>query len=1084
MASSFQFLKDNWPSLYKTTMLAESNLYDDPNTTIYKLGQFCEQVVLEIYHIEEIEDIPDNQNERIKKLQREGLLDNSIVSFLHAIRRMRNENVHDFVESTEDAIAAMKLSYRVAVWLEEVYGNPMFGASPYQIPEKKVEIDVSALEQEISCLKQQLEFKFIHDVPRKDTAQKMINASSRMIRDLSEEETRILIDEQLRQVGWKADTKRIRYSKGSRPQPGVNQAIAEWPTHSKYNKNNKGYVDYALFAGTKLLGFVEAKKKNLNIPSVLDSQCKDYASHVKKADADYIVGHWNKYDVPFIFATNGRNYNEKIKTQSGIWFQDLRKNTNLPKPLHGWPDANGLLAMLRVDEEEANRSLAEQDQSFLTSIDGLNLRSYQIRAVKAAEDAILAGQKRLLISMATGTGKTRTILGLVYSLLKAERFRRVLFLVDRRVLGDQAMDIFREVRIEDLETLDEIYNINTLKDLNIRENFSEARVQIATVQSMVKKLFSDGEEKPAVTDYDLIIVDEAHRGYFLDREMSDDELVFRDEDDYLSKYKYVIDYFDAVKVGLTATPALHTTDIFGLPVFNYSYREAVLDGYLVDHDAPYELETKMNTEGIVYRVGESLHVYDVDTNQVEVLPDIPKELEFEVEDFNRKIRTPGFNKAVLEEIAGYLDPIESRAKTLIFAANDEHADEIVQILREFYSDFDLDADAIMKITSKSGGGNRDKVAALVRQFKTERYPNIVVTVDLLTTGVDVPEICNLVFMRPVRSRILFEQMMGRATRLCPEIEKSHFDIFDPIGIYAMLQDFTDMKPVSANPKQTFSNLIDEMIALPENKGQMVDQVLARLERKIKVMSEEAKGIFQYRTGHTPQEFINMLREIQDVDSKVREITKYKETLEWLDTLKGGQKPRKVLYDDREDEVLNVKRGYGKGIDPEDYLESFEMFIEENQDKIEALRLICTKPKELTFNDLKSLKAILDSNQFTEQQLQSAYKEVNQTDMAIDLIGLIRHLAIHSNMVTHEQRVKDAIRELKKNHKFTPTQKKWLNQIQKVLLKDPILSKEMFDMGTFRNKGGFKNINKQFNDELDQIIDELNKYMYEDGGYYA
>ena len=843
-------------------------------------------------------------------------------------------------------------------------------------------------------------------------------------------------------------------------------------------------MDYALFAGTKLLGFVEAKKKNLNIPSVLDSQCKDYASHVKKADADYIVGHWNKYDVPFIFATNGRNYNEKIKTQSGIWFQDLRKNTNLPKPLHGWPDANGLLAMLRVDEEEANRSLAEQDQSFLTSIDGLNLRSYQIRAVKAAEDAILAGQKRLLISMATGTGKTRTILGLVYSLLKAERFRRVLFLVDRRVLGDQAMDIFREVRIEDLETLDEIYNINTLKDLNIRENFSEARVQIATVQSMVKKLFSDGEEKPAVTDYDLIIVDEAHRGYFLDREMSDDELVFRDEDDYLSKYKYVIDYFDAVKVGLTATPALHTTDIFGLPVFNYSYREAVLDGYLVDHDAPYELETKMNTEGIVYRVGESLHVYDVDTNQVEVLPDIPKELEFEVEDFNRKIRTPGFNKAVLEEIAGYLDPIESRAKTLIFAANDEHADEIVQILREFYSDFDLDADAIMKITSKSGGGNRDKVAALVRQFKTERYPNIVVTVDLLTTGVDVPEICNLVFMRPVRSRILFEQMMGRATRLCPEIEKSHFDIFDPIGIYAMLQDFTDMKPVSANPKQTFSNLIDEMIALPENKGQMVDQVLARLERKIKVMSEEAKGIFQYRTGHTPQEFINMLREIQDVDSKVREITKYKETLEWLDTLKGGQKPRKVLYDDREDDVLNVKRGYGKGIDPEDYLESFEMFIEENQDKIEALRLICTKPKELTFNDLKSLKAILDSNQFTEQQLQSAYKEVNQTDMAIDLIGLIRHLAIHSNMVTHEQRVKDAIRELKKNHKFTPTQKKWLNQIQKVLLKDPILSKEMFDMGTFRNKGGFKNINKQFNDELDQIIDELNKYMYEDGGYYA
>lgn len=1082
MNTSFSFLKTNWPMLYKTAMLAESNLYNDPNTTLYKLGQFCEQMILEIYHIEEIKDIPSQQNERIKKLQREGLLDSSIVSLLHAVRRMRNDNVHGFIENVDDGIAGLKLTYRIAVWLEEVYGDPEFETGLYKVPEKEITVDMQSLELEIERLKKALAKKENIPVPKKETEEKMTFASQRLVRDLSEEETRILIDEQLRQVGWKADSKRLRFSKGARPEVGLNQAIAEWPTNSRYSK--RGYVDYALFAGIQLLGFVEAKRKNLNVSSVLDTQCKDYASHVRKEDEEYVVGSWSDYQVPFIFSTNGRNYNEKIKTQSGIWFQDLRKNSNLPRPLRGWPDAAGLKAVLMTDQEKADIRLIEEKQLFLTSESGLNLRPYQIRAIKAAENAIIAGQKRLLLSMATGTGKTRTVLGLTYALLKAQRFRRILFLVDRRVLGDQAMDTFQEVRIEDLQPLNEIYNINALKDLNVKEKFPECRLQIATVQSMVSKLFSEGaDQKPAVTDYDLIIVDEAHRGYLLDREMSDDEIVFRDEDDYLSKYKYVIDYFDAVKIGLTATPALHTIEIFGRPVFTYSYREAVLDGYLVDHDAPYELKTKLNTEGIKYKMGESLHIYDNDTNLIEELPDIPEDIEFHVEDFNRKIRTPGFNKAVIEEIAGYLDPT-GREKTLIFAANDEHADEIVQILREFYNPFGLDMDAIMKITSKSGGGNRMKVDTLIRQFKSERFPNIAVTVDLLTTGVDVPEICNLVFMRPIRSRILYEQMLGRATRLCPEIEKDHFDIFDPIGVYKALQNFSDMKPVSVNPKKSFHDLIGELVLFPERKEKTIEQITSRLERKIKKMSNESKEVFEIQTGRSPQAFVNFLREIHDKDYAAQEIVKFKDTLEWVDTLKNAQWTRKVLYDDRADKVIEVERNYGMIQSSEDYLEEFERFIKENQDRVNVLNLICSKPKDLTFNDLKELKAILDANQFTEMNLQTAYNSVNQTDLTVDLIGLIRHYAIHSTLITHEQRVKDAMKRLKKNHSFTPAQRKWLDQIQKVILKDPILCKETFEMGSFRNKGGLRILNQQFDDQFDQIVDELNTYMYADGGYYA
>lgn len=142
--------------------------------------------------------------------------------------------------------------------------------------------------------------------------------------------------------------------------------------------------------------------------------------------------------------------------------------------------------------------------------------------------------------MATGTGKTRTVLGMIYRFLKTNRFRRILFLVDRTSLGEQASDVFKEVKLEDLMTLDDIYNIKGLEDKNIDK---ETRIQVATVQSMVKRiLYNDSETKPAVTDYDLIIIDEAHRGYILDKEMSDTEILYRDQRDYQSKYRSVIEY--------------------------------------------------------------------------------------------------------------------------------------------------------------------------------------------------------------------------------------------------------------------------------------------------------------------------------------------------------------------------------------------------------------------------------------------------------------------------------------------------------------------------------------------------------------
>ena len=223
----------------------------------------------------------------------------------------------------------------------------------------------------------------------------------------------------------------------------------------------------------------------------------------------------------------------------------------------------------------------------------------------------------MLLAMATGTGKTKTCIALIYRLLKVKRFRRVLFLVDRSALGEQAANAFKDTRMESLQTFADIVGI---KELDEPKPDTDTAVHIATVQGMVQRALYPGEDEapPAVDQYDCIVVDECHRGYLLDRELSDTELSFRSYDDYISKYRRVLDYFDAVKIGLTATPALHTTQIFGAPIFTYSYREAVIDGFLIDHEPPVQIKTALSTSGIVWRVGEEVEVYHAGHNQLDL----------------------------------------------------------------------------------------------------------------------------------------------------------------------------------------------------------------------------------------------------------------------------------------------------------------------------------------------------------------------------------------------------------------------------------------------------------------------------------
>ena len=1087
MKSNFAFLKSHFPVLANFGILAEKYCYSDSNSCIMKLGMIGETIVNLMLTYDKIKIPPDcNAVTKIKILSLQGLLTPDLSDILHALRKARNKAAHTNYENIKEGQTLLEMAYSLCEWFMQTYGDLQYKHCKFVMP---TEADAKSITDNDDKAAEQ---KMLEETEKIAAAAKAVAADERRKRALtaasqrqkSEAETRYMIDTQLRKVGWEADTENLRYGKGIRPQKGKNLAIAEWPTLS--SAGNKGRADYALFAGEKLVAVIEAKAEHKDIPSVIDYQCKEYAQNIRPEDEKYVIAAWGKYKAPFVFATNSRPYLAQLETKSGIWFLDLRESANMPKALRGWISPDGMLKLLESDIEKADKALQTLPYDFLRDKDGLNLRQYQLNAIQAAENAVINGQKNILLAMATGTGKTRTVLGMIYRFLKTGRFNRILFLVDRTALGEQAEDVFNEVKLEDLKTLNDIYDIKTLEDAVFED---ETKVHIATVQGMVKRLlYNDEERQPSVTDYDLIVIDEAHRGYLLDKEMGEDELLYRDQLDYQSKYRMVIEYFDAVKIALTATPALHTTQIFGKPVFKYTYREAVIEGYLVDYDAPHKIKTQFNTEGIKYNKGETLALYDPVTHEItnsEVLQD---EMNFDVEKFNKQIITPSFNRTVLEEIARDIDPEDvMQGKTLIYAVDDEHADLIVKILKEIYTNYGIDNDAIMKITGSVAGGNKRKVREAIKRFKNERFPSIAVTVDLLTTGIDVPEITTLVFMRRVKSRILFEQMLGRATRLCPQINKTHFEIYDPVGVYDSLEEVNTMQPVSADPKTTFAQLLDGLEVLEDEAHikNAIAQIIAKLQRvKRSLTKEEIAEFKDLAAGLTVEGFIQKIESLPAAEAR-NTLLMEASLLEMLDDKHGHGGYTKVISD-KQDKFLIRERGFGKNEQrPEDYIEAFEDFVKNNVNEIAALNIICTRPKELTRETLKSLRMALAQNGFTTQQLNTAVSEITSEEITADIISLVRRYAIGSPLVSHQARIRRAVDKLKKAHNFSRVELNWLSRIESYLLNESVMNVKVFDEDErFKTNGGYKRLNQIFRNNLEGIITELNEYLYDDGGRTA
>ncbi len=1066
--SNFQTTEEEYRQYAKLATSAESLIYSDPKSSVAVFGNFAEQLTREIMHLEGFGDWNLKQIDRINELKYRGDYPPIVTKYLDDIRNIRNlaDHDHQFIVSKKQALEVDKKAYIIWNYFLEVYSQD-------EVKEYKTPIDqanIFQLQQEqIEQLKKELEEARKAQKPvevSKEIQAKRHKISVQFAKkhQLTEAETRQLIDRQLQQAGWEADSENLNNWKyKTAPQKGHNMAIAEWVLP------NGQRADYALFKGLEFYGIVEAKKWDQDIAGQM-AQPKEYSREVPfRSDYLLVDNDMGEYKVPFIYTANGRPYLKQYKEKSGIWFWDARNPKESAYALEEFHHPEDLaLKLTSQNPELADQDLVD-DQDFPKFAD----RDYQVEAIKSIEEAIKDGKKRILLAMATGTGKTRTAIALMYRLLKHKRARRILYLVDRNSLGQQTADAIKDNKIGNL-SIASIYGVKELKD---KLPDASTKIQIATVQGMIKRLFynDDKEEKPSVGQYDFIIVDEAHRGYAEDKELSEKEYHFYDQNDYVSQYRRVVDYFDATAIGMTATPALQTTDIFGKPVYSYSYQQAVLDNYLVDHDAPTIIKTKLSQEGIHFKKGAEIDLFDQSSESIksEKLPD---NMNFEVKDFNKRVITESFNRVVCDYLAqNCLNPNDPElGKTLIFAATDSHADMVVRLLKESFKNAGnpVDDDAIEKITGSIRHPNNE-----IKLFKNEKNPNIAVTVDLLTTGVDVPEITNLVFLRRVQSRILYEQMLGRATRLCPEIHKSVFNIYDAVGIYDAMNKVTNMKPVVKNVSHDVHYFIDQkhQFEVNDNFKQYQIDMTAAIDRKIKRMNDSKRKEFE------------RLTEINSIDQWARDLPRLNnqeflkewKNFEQLDRLSTGS--HKQYISNEPDEYLGIERGYGQGnSNPEDYIESFNKFIKENVNEIPALQIVATRPKDLTYDELKKIKLELEKKGFKENDLQTAWKSANQVQTTADIISFIRQAAVGSELVDHNVRIHNAMQKVYGMADWNMVQKSWLKKIENQLLSSTVLgpnAETAFSSNYFKRQGGYKQMRKIFSDNADKIIYVLNENLY-------
>ena len=496
----------------------------------------------------------------------------------------------------------------------------------------------------------------------------------------------------------------------------------------------------------------------------------------------------------------------------------------------------------------------------------------------------------------------------------------------------------------------------------------------------------------------------------------------------------------------------------------------------MDHNAPHVIKTKLLEEGIHLKKGDHANVYNYDKQTLEQV-ELPDDLDFDVDSFNRKVVNESFNRIVCQELVKQLDPTDrDLGKTLIFATRDDHADMIVRLLKEEFakSGRPVGANVIMKIT----GQDRHREDH-IREFKNEEFPNIVVTVDLLTTGIDVPSIANLVFLRRVKSRILFEQMLGRATRKYEGIDA--FNIYDAVGQFESMAKYTDMGQV-VKEKYVHRSIMDmyKMIEKSEDEDDYREyrtQLVAKVQRKLQRMDDKQKEKLT-KAGQFEEDLTAWTRKLENMPKE--ELLNTKNKLELIEEFR--LKENKTVISNEEDKLISSEQVFGDKLEePDDYLESFNAFIKNNVNEVASLQLLINRPRDLTLNDLNQICETLEARGYREQDLQTAWKKTNKEATAANIISFIRKAAIGTPLQSEDELIKRAMDKVYGMADWTVPQKKWLERIEKQLRENNILgptAQEAFDdNATFKAKGGYKMMQRVFDNHADEIVDTINDVMF-------
>ena len=913
-----------------------------------------------------------------------------------------------------------------------------------------------------------------------------------------EQQARVLIDQQLRDAGWI-----VQNPNAINLGEGIGIAVREFPLKT-------GYADYMLYADGKAIGVVEAKPKGYPLTGV-ETQSSKYKSGLPKDLPHY------RLPLPFAYETTG----------------EVTRFTNTLEP-----DARSREVFSFHRPEELIR-LATKDEQLrallreMPPLDTGNLWRVQIGSITNLEKSLAENRPRALIQMATGSGKTYTAVNACYRLIKHAGAKRILFLVDRNNLGRQTLNEFQQFSSPSTGyKFTEEYEVQHLKGKTISPS---SKVCITTIQRLYamlanKELDEENEEgslfesdtslvkepmmvgyNPAIPieTFDFVVIDECHRSIY-------------------NLWRQVLDYFDSFLIGLTATPTKQTIGFFnGTLVQDYGHEQAVLDKVNVGFDV-YAIETKITRDGATLAKEPGLFVPHRDRRTKSTkYKELDDDLTYTASQLDRDVVNKNQIRLVIETFKNKLAEIfpdrTELPKTLFFAKTDQHAEDIVQIVREV---FGKGNDFCQKITSKTTGARPED---LLNQFRNSYNPRVAVTVDMIATGTDVKPLECLVFMRNVKSLGYFEQMKGRGCRIVnpddlqavtPDAKvKTRFVIVDCVGVCE--EEKSTTKPLDRKPSMPLDKLLD-LVAKGVANDDLASTIASRLVRLDQQMDDNQREIVQEASGgrSLSQNSGDLLESI-DPDKnfeKAKEKFGVEEPSdEQIAKVEKGQVAQALATFHKpklREAILSVRRSLDQVIDeqtPDELLRagfsdqalqkartmltSFKKFIEDNKEEIEAIKILYSRPYRagLRFKHVKELATKLNQAPFyvdpkhpesigtlwRAYELTEPEKVKGKGRQLVDVVALVKHAIDPSSFLspmgmTVEERYQEWLDEKEKSGvTFTTDQKKWLDAIKDHIASSLAIEQDDLEEVPFNTIGGLGRAYELFGDKLAPILDELN-----------